>query len=379
MSATNTSTPDSKTDASSAPANQSGESKQPTGATSGDGTSVTDKQPRARRPAGRGRRPSGDSTLVTDKQPAASGDGTSVADKRPAASVPTELTQRQRVWAAAILLFWLNLFAGGMLIDTEPYRCTISWSAIDSTKLDPKVIANHPCQAYWGPETVKKASGGEEKVFNRYIFDGEAERPLQPVMTWLVALLFFTPLNLAFISASAGMLGSLGSIANLNPDPGSDAGTASNSAQDRTNPLISGLLRGMFVYLFMISGMLLFDDSPFSATSADQYLRLAGFVSLFSFIVNYQPNVFGTLIAWANERINSRGKSGGYDLNAQGGAIRLKTQPGSDLNIITDENMAAASVDAPDAADMPSGPAAVKAGKLSRNGNSKRVGPKTGG
>jgi hypothetical protein len=41
---------------------------------------------------------------------------------------------------------------------------------------------------------------------------------------------------------------------------------------------LSGLLRGLFIYLFFISGLLLFDDKPFSSPGPGQYIRLAGFI-----------------------------------------------------------------------------------------------------
>ena len=69
---------------------------------------------------------------------------------------------------------------------------------------------------------------------------------------------------------------------------------------------MSGVLRGLFVYLFFISGLLLFDDKPFSTPGPGQYIRLAGFISLVSFLVNYRPNLFASISDWAYERINSR-------------------------------------------------------------------------
>ena len=69
---------------------------------------------------------------------------------------------------------------------------------------------------------------------------------------------------------------------------------------------MSGLLRGLFVYLFFISGLMLFDDKPFSSPGPGQYIRLAGFVSLISFLVNYRPHLFATISDWAYERINTR-------------------------------------------------------------------------
>ena len=68
----------------------------------------------------------------------------------------------------------------------------------------------------------------------------------------------------------------------------------------------SAILRGFFVYLFLMSGLLLLDHTPFSNAGPSQYIRLAGFLSLFSFVVSYHPTLFGALIVSAFERIQVR-------------------------------------------------------------------------
>ena len=181
-------------------------------------------------------------------------------------SSSTKLKPVERFFAVLFLGLWLNLFAGGMLVHTEPYRCIISREG---------VVASQP-------------------LSNRSDICKESEKPPAPMsgfwFSWFVVLFLYLPLNLALICVIAGALGTFGSIANLHADG------SNNSPRDYSNPYMSGLLRGFFVYLFLISGLFLFDDDPFSNPSPNQYIRLAGFLSLFSFIVNYQPNTFSTLI-----------------------------------------------------------------------------------
>lgn len=295
-----------------------------------------------------------------EKKKKPSGDGTPVIIEAESKAGPSKLTSRERVLAFILLAFWLNLFAGGMLVDTQPYRCAISWSGVEKIG---KTVQDHPCNAFW----VKHESRAERVFYNGYgvprptpsttptiatspgaqgnaAATGETtgtagaasatatqsvqgeELPVAGVPTgklvwpWVVTILFYTPLNLAFISAAAGALGTLGSIANLNADQeGDDKRDKDDGAtffpRDRTNPLISGLLRGIFVYLFVISGMLLFDDSP-SDTGPNQYVRLAGFLSLFSFFVNYKPSVFSSMLDGAHRLISARGKAGAADESA---------------------------------------------------------------
>ncbi|HLL75218.1 MAG TPA: hypothetical protein VK421_08105 [Pyrinomonadaceae bacterium] len=309
------------------------------------------------------------------------------------------LTPFQVGLAVVILLLWLHLFAGGMLIDTQPYRCALGWTAIE--KINPKTINDHPCNAFWVENGERTA-----RVFNnRYgvpalsgvggavtAADATAAAtqpaaaaqqpapalPVRPVpfnelaLPWLLTILFFTPLNLAFVAAAAGALGSLGSIANLNDD----SDTSASATRDRTNPLVSGLLRGMFVYLFVISGMLLFDDSPFSATSPDQYVRLAGFLSLFSFVVNYQPKIFSTLIDWANTRIQSRNGAGSIVQGRQGEVVKATAPPGGEARLVNRTvSVTEAVVESADEEDAAGRPQLAEADDSSRNGRSNGGGP----
>ena len=115
-----------------------------------------------------------------------------------------------------------------------------------------------------------------------------------------MVLICFLPINLAWICATASLLGAFGNRANLAEDH------SGHRARDDTNPDLSAVLRGFFVYLFMASGLLLLDDAPFANPAPGQYIRLAGFLSLFSFVVSYQPRLFSVLIVWAFHRIQVR-------------------------------------------------------------------------
>lgn len=180
--------------------------------------------------------------------------------------------------ALLILMAWLVLFAGGILIDTKPYRYAIS------------------------PEGVWAMDGTLDKP--------QAERYTPPrnppglVASWAVVLFFYLPVNLALVCVTAGALGAFGSQANLQNDQDPPIST------DDSSPYASAMLRGFFVYLFLTSGLLLLDDNPFDNPSPGQYIRLAGFLSLMSFVVNYQPHVFSQLVTWAFQRIQARGGEG---------------------------------------------------------------------
>jgi hypothetical protein len=219
------------------------------------------------------------------------------------------LTWPQRLGATVLLVAWLSLFAGGITMDTAKYRCAISKEGASrlAEEARPGAEADVCKDEYetWQPV-------GAEGIPNAGLKD-----TYRLAVAWVTVLLFFLPLNLAMVAAIAGALGAVGNEANLDadsveskrkdgksePDPSAETRTQSH---DYSSPIMSGLLRGIFVYLFFISGMLLFDDKPFSTPGPGQYIRLAGFISLISFLVNYRPDLFNTILDWALARLLSR-------------------------------------------------------------------------
>ena len=224
-------------------------------------------------------------------------------DSAVAKQTNTGLSSLQTVAASLLLVSWLFLFAGGITMDTTQFRCAISSGG--ALKL--------ATEARPGDEEAKSICKQHESWAPVWTssFSGETGRTYRLVVAWFGLLLFFLPLNLAMVSAAAGGLGALGNKANLEDDPMDQASTNLSASdrvqsQDNTSPIMSGLLRGLFVYLFFISGLLLFDDKPFSSPGPGLYIRLAGFISLISFLVNYRPHLFATISDWAFDRINSR-------------------------------------------------------------------------
>lgn len=210
------------------------------------------------------------------------------------------LTWWQTVGTGFLLLAWLSLFAGGITMDTAKFRCAISTQgalqlAAEARPGQPEDVCAKAEYQKWMP------LGGGDPQTSRWA------GVYRSAVAWLAVLLFFLPLNLAMVSATAGALGAMGNKANLEADPverkSADSPTQSH---DNSSPTMSGLLRGIFVYLFFISGLLLFDDKPFSSPGPGQYIRLAGFISLISFLVNYRPHLFNTVLDWALARLLSR-------------------------------------------------------------------------
>lgn len=185
------------------------------------------------------------------------------------------------VAAFGLLVAWLLLFGAGIMVDTEPYRAMISPAGVEALKSE------------GGAAPAADTSTAAANT--------TAVGSLRLLAAWAIVLTAFLPLNLAWLCVASSTLGAFGSLANLSSDE------VDSASADMSNPFLSAVLRGFFVFLFMMSGLLLLDDAPFSNAGPGQYIRLAGFLSLFSFIVSYQPRLFSALVTSAFQRIQVRG------------------------------------------------------------------------
>jgi hypothetical protein len=167
------------------------------------------------------------------------------------------LTTKGCVLAAILFLSWLLVFGAGILINSQPYRESISsWQG---TILSWRFVA----------------------------------AALMVVLTW-------TPLNIALLAGTSGLLGAQARFAGLEEKE--------IERPDVTNPYFSALFRGFYIYLLFISGMLVIVETPFSSPTQEQYLRLAGLLSLVSFLVNYKLGTFAKFLRYSAERIEKRRK-----------------------------------------------------------------------
>ncbi len=112
---------------------------------------------------------------------------------------------------------------------------------------------------------------------------------LQIALNGVIVIATFTYTNVAILCVLAGLLGTLGRQSQL----GADAQREEDI--DTVNPRSSAVLRGFLVYLGLIAGVLVFVDNPIAPTQT-QYIRLAGLISLLSFVVNARPSMFGKLL-----------------------------------------------------------------------------------
>lgn len=143
---------------------------------------------------------------------------------------------------------------------------------------------------------------------------------LRHIGALIVVVFVFTPSNLAFITCLAGILGVIGRFAVLTV-------TADPSTKDRTFPILSAVIRSFFVYLIVISGMLVLLRDPILGTvSPGQYVRFAGMLSLTSFCVNYDPNIFADLLERVRNRLQEEAQPEQESAGSAGGPSGEKNQ-----------------------------------------------------
>jgi hypothetical protein len=163
--------------------------------------------------------------------------------------------------AAVALLLWIVLFSSGLLVDSTFFRANVSVN-------------------------------GQISFANLTL-----------------AVLIYTPTNIAFLSVLCGFIGGCASrlfdFGDL-PAQLQQAKDAQNAEliQSLTrrmiylneSPLLS-MLRGFITYIAVIAGILLVIGDPFANPTALQYIRTAGIVSLIAFVMGYDPTRFEELIS----------------------------------------------------------------------------------
>ena len=187
------------------------------------------------------------------------------------------LNWSQKLVGLSVIIIWILVFTAGLLVNSEPYR---------------NVVANH---AYIKLESdiISKPENDKPNIYK----------------VWAIVILCFTPTNILFLCMTSGLLGSLSRIAILHANKEGEQELPS----DKTNPLISGIFRGMFVYFLVISGVLIINEAPFTNPSQIQYARLAGLMSLLSFLLSYNPSQFRNFLKSGFDRIEGTIQKGKGD------------------------------------------------------------------
>lgn len=165
------------------------------------------------------------------------------------------------VLVAFVLFLWTSVFLAGTLIPSAPFRAQIRTFQFADV------------------ETFLEVTG--------------------------LTLVSYTLSNLLGLCVLASLLGAFGSRAKLDPHP--DDG--SDHHLDTSSPYISAAIRGFFIYLAVLAGVLILTENPFLDPQQATYIRTAGFVSLFGFLASYNPGIFGGLLSRVGDFLQGNGRA----------------------------------------------------------------------
>ena len=112
-----------------------------------------------------------------------------------------------------------------------------------------------------------------------------------------MVLVAYTVTNVALLCCTAGIVGAA-----------TRRITAKSAVREKLrekplfNTVFSGIMRGFSVYLLLLAGVYAATPDPFGSTSPEQYVRMAGTISLLAFSVNYEPDLFQNIIGIASSK-----------------------------------------------------------------------------
>ena len=192
----------------------------------------------------------------------------------------------------AALGAYFVLFSAGLLLSSKPYRDQLQ---VLNTGGAPAFASEAATEVVVLPDVAAPPDGPSL------------------LLAFTGAVLLYSPLNVAFLTLLAGFLG--GCASNLSfseADAAKDAadgatnGKAAASRAFRKESPFASMFRSFLVYLTFMAGIFITTDKPFEAPTVEQYARLAGMLSLFGFVVGYDPTKFQDFI----DMVPRRGKGG---------------------------------------------------------------------
>ena len=126
----------------------------------------------------------------------------------------------------------------------------------------------------------------------------------------MMVVLCSTFTNPGILSCLAAFLG--GVAKRVQPDS-LPSGTE-NDGPSAAAAYMSAVVRGFFLYLVMLSGLLLLTTKAITDSTQEQYVQLAGTVSVLAFMVGYDADFFFRIMRrlddWTQQKASQRGAGG---------------------------------------------------------------------
>lgn len=111
--------------------------------------------------------------------------------------------------------------------------------------------------------------------------------------TIFMTLITYTVTNVAILCCLAGVIGA---STRMIIDAAKHKGQKQKDSFNFAGIMLAGVMRSFLIYLLFISGIYLATNAPFANPTQEQYVRVAGMISLFAFVAGYEPKFFGRIM-----------------------------------------------------------------------------------
>src|SRR5262249_12966615 len=129
----------------------------------------------------------------------------------------------------------------------------------------------------------------------------------EALFCWFVVVTCYTATNPAFLACLAAFLGGIARRVRID---GEGADTSNDSWSSQKKAYLSAIMRGFFLYLVVLSGLLLLTTQAITNPSQEQYVRLAGTISVLSFLVGSDTTLFARIMHRVTELAQGREQAG---------------------------------------------------------------------
>jgi len=166
------------------------------------------------------------------------------------------------LWGLVVIVIWVFIFAAGVSVPAAPYI-----------------------------KMLDEMSHGEASPLT-----------LSGCLMLVITCSTFT--NPGILACLASLLGGISRRAQEIVAPGTS--TAASPLVALSAACAAAVIRGFFLYLVFLSGLLLLTTEAITKASQDQYVQLAGTVSVLAFVIGYDPEFFSKLMnrldGWAKRK-----------------------------------------------------------------------------
>lgn len=223
-------------------------------------------------------------------------------------------------------ILWFLILAVGVLIPSEDYRIALGWHPImdkNSTEESTTVSKDPNPHLFKNCNTIPDVASD---LCPRC--KSEARQKTCPRKAFPIAAISYLPLNICILTIAAAFVGGCsvnkGEVKDLETrvmhyDRDGIEGPEVDRERKRLNYLAESpgysALRGIVVYLVIISGLLVAGGSPLVIDTdhkeqLTQYFKLAGIFSFFGYLAGSDPTIFSAMVEFGSGRLRPQATPG---------------------------------------------------------------------